>query len=576
MGKTLAQFRDELRLDLKDVASVLWKDEELNHCVRRAVNDLSRFLPLEQVYEDTLDFDVEDESITTLAATSATAIVNAQSLEGKSNGDTLTIADYTPDAPRRLTVTLTDANYSVTALTITIRGYNQHGYYVEENWSLKDLKVSGTAYQGRQYFTRVIEVVVSQISGSPASTDTISVGTGNYYDSFVFLANKPIKPESETVTNAAGTTTYTRDTDYTMDYINGGIKLISGGSMAAATAYLVDYTKSKLGINISSVLPNLTRIQRVEFPVDSIPQTFVSHSMFGDFLHITSKGTNKSQEELTEEHIAIYYERPHFPPGEGSPGSYPELLDELVAIGAGGHALLVEAQQYEQQAVTDLAAMRTELGYTTAIHTAFATAIAKVITYLETNTNDNTKYWLTKITTDVAALRTAIATALDAANSYLDEVDVTDLGKASVGAEAYTEAGDEFINAVNLGAQVAENYRSYSQARTEIANARISAALAYIQEAGLRLQNVTTYYSQSSGWSDVAAGFISEAQQHLQRIDRYIQEAAMYAEIANGDLVLADRFRTEGLNRINEFHAILKNKAEYRKRISTVAVQQSK
>jgi len=292
-------------------------------------------------------------------------------------------------------------------------------------------------------------------------------------------------------------------------------------------------------------------------------------------LYIVSKAQGKSQEELAEDHLAIYYERPHMPPGESSPGSYPAALDDVVAMGAGGYALLVEAQQYEQQAVTDLASLRAELGNTTAIHTAFATAIAKVITYLESNSNENAKYWLTKLTTDITGLRTAILTAVDAANSYLDEVDVTDLGKASVGAEAYTEAGDDYINAVNLGAQVAENYANYSRARVEIANARISAALAYIQEAGLRLSNVTTYTAQSTGWQDIAAGFISEAQQHLQRIDRYLQEAAMYAEAANGDLVLADRFRTEGINRINEFHAVLRNKAEYRKRVSSVALRQT-
>jgi len=647
-GLTLPQFRTLLRIDLKDPGTI-WADGELNRCIQKAVNDLSRYMPLEKIYEETLSFTVTDESITMPAAASATAITGAITLNLLANGDLLTITDYTPEVPRRLTVTLTDADYSVTALTIIVKGYDQDGNYIEESWYLKDLRVTAVAYQGKLYFKRITEVEVNNIAGSAAAGDTISIGTGNAYDSFIFIANKPIRPESEVVTNATGTAiTLVRDTDYRMDFINGAIKFISEdsgltasvitttdgtsvtcsadastklpigtkiridsevmlvtavttvtltvtrgyagttaathiatstiyiGGMAAGIAYLISYTKSRLGINIGSLLPVVTRIQRVEYPVDQVPQQFVAFNMFGDFMYIASKVTGKSQEEMstTTEHLAIYYERMHFPPGEGSPASYPSVLDEVIAIGAGGYALLIEAQQYEQQAVTDLASLRTELGYITAVHTSFATAIGKVITYLETNTNQNTQYWLTKLTTDIAELRDAMVDSLTNAHTYLNAVATTDLGKANVGAEAYTEAGDDKINVVNLGSRVAENYADFSRARVDIANARIAAAMAYIQEAGIRLSNLSTYTSQASGWSDVAAGFISEAQQHLQRIDRYLAEAGIYSEAANGDLVLSDRFRTEGLNRLNEFHQILKSKAEYRRRTSSIPLKQ--
>lgn len=60
-------------------------------------------------------------------------------------------------------------------------------------------------------------------------------------DVAVALANTGIVQYSETVTNTAGTTTYTRDTDYTMDYVAGTITEDSGGSMSDATAYYIDY-----------------------------------------------------------------------------------------------------------------------------------------------------------------------------------------------------------------------------------------------------------------------------------------------------------------------------------------------
>ncbi|KKN74183.1 hypothetical protein LCGC14_0392690 [marine sediment metagenome] len=578
MGLTMPEFRAVLATDLKVTVDTEMTQAELNRSVQRAVDDLSRFLPLEKVFEETLSFTVTDESITTPAAASATYVVNAKTLNGESDGSTLTIANTRVNPPRRLTVTLTDANYSVTELAITVKGSDQDGHYIEETWSLPTLKVSGTAYQGNSYFSRITAVIVTRVAGSIAVGDTISVGTGNAYDSYISLANKPLRPETETVTSDPAGTTFTRDTDYTMDFINGAIKFINGGDMAAGTAYLVDYTKSRLGLDISSIIPVLTRISRVEYPVDFVPQQFVTFNVFGDFLYIASKMAGLSQEELntSPDHMAVYYERKQMPPGEHSPGSYPDVLDEVIAIGAAGYALLTEAQQYEQQAATDLGSLRTELGLTTAIHTKVSAALVKVALYLETNdTTDNAKDVLGNITDDVTKLRTAIDTALNATNTYLDEVETTDLGKASVGAEAYTETGDDKIDAQNIGARVAEIYADYSRARGDIGAIRTNAALGYAQEAALRLSNLRSYIEEAiGGWAVMGQTFIAEGNGLVAEIQTHLAEAQQWSETINGDLVLSDRFRTEGLARLNEFHSILRNKAEYRKRTSSASLRQ--
>lgn len=57
----------------------------------------------------------------------------------------------------------------------------------------------------------------------------------------VALANTGIQQYSETVTTVTGTTTYVRDTAYTMDYVAGTITMIAGGGMTTATAYHIDY-----------------------------------------------------------------------------------------------------------------------------------------------------------------------------------------------------------------------------------------------------------------------------------------------------------------------------------------------
>ena len=567
-GMTLNQLRYSLRLDLKD-SGALWSDAELNRSVERAVQDLSRHLPLEKVYEETLSFTVTSESFTTPAASSATAIVNAASLATTGNGDVLTIADHTPDVPRRLTVTLTDADASITKLTVVVKGYDENGYYIEESWYLKDLT---TAIQGKLHFKRVVQVEVNNIEGN-GTGDTLSVGTGNAYDSWIWLGYKPIKPKSETVTNAAGTTTYSRDTDYTMDYYNGAIRFINGGSMAAATAYLVSYTKSKLGMDISSILPVASRISRVEYPADQVPQQFANFSIYGDFLHIGSKLTGQSQQEMSTNHIAIYYEQPHSPPSEGSPGSYPAILDELVSIGAGGDALLTKAMELEHQAVTDLASLRAELGLTTNIHTLVATALDKVNTYLANNTNEDAKTWLTKITTDATELRNKIVTALDAAATNLGLVFTASLDKAVTGAEAYLDTGDDNLTSVT-NAPEADRYATYAAGRANIAAARVAATVQYIAEAQARLANLITYIQQAGGWSNIAEGFVSEAARRLEEINLHLQGANQWAETVQGDIVLSDRFRTEGQARLNEFESKLRNKAEYRKRTSTVSTKQ--
>jgi hypothetical protein len=57
----------------------------------------------------------------------------------------------------------------------------------------------------------------------------------------VALNHTGLQQYSETVTTVAGTTTYVRDTDYTMDYVAGTITMLVGGGLTTATEYHIDY-----------------------------------------------------------------------------------------------------------------------------------------------------------------------------------------------------------------------------------------------------------------------------------------------------------------------------------------------
>ncbi len=85
------------------------------------------------------------------------------------------------------------------------------------------------------------QVTVEEMARRIETTSITDESWTSDEDVAVSLDNKAIVQYSETVTTTAGTTTYTRDTDYTMDYVAGTITELSTGSMSDATAYYIDY-----------------------------------------------------------------------------------------------------------------------------------------------------------------------------------------------------------------------------------------------------------------------------------------------------------------------------------------------
>jgi len=396
----ITDARNRLRVDLSDVDETLITDDVLDRAVQRAVEDLSRFLPLESTHEVTLIFAVTDEKWNSAAA-------------------------------------------------------------------------AGT---------------------------------------YVSLANKPIKYNSETVKNAAEEACV-RDTDYYIDYSLGRITHISGGKIGdSEDDCFISYTKSKTTVDLSS-LTDLIRVDRVEYPLGDVPQPFVSHDLRGGFLTIT--GGAESQAAMTEgKHLVISYKAEHTAPTPDVVGSYPLFLDGTVILAASAYALFSVVMKYENQAITDLAAARTAIGSIAAIH----------------------------ILTDTAL--DAAASALGDATLALGTTKVDDFlsGASAPSSKKYLSDGDDEINEVTVGANVAERYANFAQRCAEI-------AVTFITKAREHNTSATAYTAEASG--------------RIAEIDRYLGEADRYIGLAMQDMGLADKFRLEAIERRNEAWSIWRDPKQY-------------
>lgn len=429
----------------------------------------------------------------------------------------------------------------------------------------------------------IVETTITIDRTAEALTIASNTGTTTY---------KPIKYDSETITNPDGTTVEVRDTDYTINYMTGVVTEI--GSLLADGAYTITYKQDTQRLDIGTLVTNPIRITRVEYPVGDIPPTYLgSFDTIEDFLIL------HKDDILTEDkHLRIYYDSAWTAAGVSTGGEHPGHLDDAIVIGASGYCLTIKAEKYVQQAITELElvnaaadSMATPLAdindaLDLAVKTAaggallaVTAALDKVAVYLETNgTTDNAKEVLADITDNIDELRTAMKTAHDAANTYLDEVDTTDFALATYGAEAMLKVpiSSTLINTLTVGTQVAQKYAQLAAGWVGIAGARISAALGFIEEANSRLSTLRSYIEEAGGWSRIAEGFIAEAAQRLGVVNAYLTEASQRIAEVNAWAVQADRYEVtateyldiagrylaSGQAKINEFFVLLGFKPE--------------
>jgi translation initiation factor 1 (eIF-1/SUI1) len=387
----------------------------------------------------------------------------------------------------------------------------------------------------------------------------------------VSLANSPIEPESETVETTDGATTYSRDADYTMDYANGEITCLAAGSIVASTDHYIGYNKSRVAIDLSS-LTTLMQVVQVAYPAKDIPRELVGFAVWGDMLYIkTAVGSPGSQQKMKDgEHAWVYYYKDHTAPTVAANGSYPLYLDEVVIVGAEAYTLFTKAMEQQLLAIVDITAART--------------ALAKVDTHVAGNTES------AKAALDgIAAKLTAAETALAKVTTYVDKLDVdmtsaeavhTDLVKriegsgSIVGADVQLQTGDDKINLVNIGADVAELYRRYAETELLIAREWGARRTDFIVEAARHLDSARAFADEAAGRLDEGNILSAEANQRNNIASAFISEAIQRLTAATQSLAISDRLRTEGAERRNEFLATVGDKAQLRTQTALVSPRQ--
>ncbi|KKM62664.1 hypothetical protein LCGC14_1519370, partial [marine sediment metagenome] len=297
-----------------------------------------------------------------------------------------------------------------------------------------------------------------------------------------------------------------------IDYATGRVKAISGGGIVAGETSTFAYSKSQIGIDLSS-LAGLIRVQRVEYPVGDIPQNFVQFDTFGRWVVITGGGESEGQILLAEDRqFRVYYDTRHQPPGEYAPGTVPGFLEDTVLMAAGAYALYMYALKQEHQVITDLASARTALSNATTSNTALATALTNMKKYLDDNSTAEAATSLASANTD----HSAFATALTNMVKYLDNNGTDDATSSLSSAN-----GDHSVFATAL-----TSLKKYLDNNAEVDAAGI---LKDITDDATELRTAIAT-AHTAAKAELDAGDFTAVATHLTEADAALDKVATYLE----------------------------------------------
>ncbi len=401
-----------------------------------------------------------------------------------------------------------------------------------------------TSLMSRLLFKRDIleTTIVRTISGESL---VISSNTGT-------LAYKPVKVGTVTILGKK------LDTDFRIDYLTGVVTEI--GSNLPDDTYAVSYELDSLTLDISTLLPDYIKIDRVEYPAGGNPPTFVAFDIQGSFLSIRT-GT------LTEdEHLRIIYYSKWTPPTSDTEGDYPSHLNDLIIIGASGEALIFKAEEYTHRAITTL------------------DDAVDIIEGLSGVTFPDAPDISTYLTASISAL-TAAADALSDAETTVGSID-TALGLADAAFDniesevatglGYLDTGEPLINEGTRGKDVGATYGNYA---SHLANLMRN----YADEGGGFVAIANAWEAKAGRQSTIGNSYINEAVQRIAIISRLLEKYNTEADVANQEvnyyiaqagiatqlmnisvqyLNTAGRYLASGQAKINEMLATLLQKPE--------------
>jgi hypothetical protein len=363
-----------------------------------------------------------------------------------------------------------------------------------------------------------------------------------------------ITGETLTIASSTGTLAYkpaqygtveisdkTLDTDYTVNYLTGVITEV--GSSLTDGSYTVSYSIDPYILDISTILSDYIRIERVEYPVGNQPPSFITPLQEVFATYMVFKDT------LTEDKsIRITYLTYWTSPTATSNGDFPRSLDNAILIGSAGQALIFKAEKYVQSAVNAMTTLTvpTDFGIvlpsSPSLPTAPTAPTAPSLSF-----------------TDVSAAITAISTEITAAKGHIT-------------------SGETVINTSNPGQNVSENYGNYAKAVFDAANTRVQEALVQlrIQEDNIQKYSsqVTAYGSAVNAYANEISGLSGVYREDINsqgtgvaefsaRVNKYTAQVNEQQMKVTNWLNIAGRFLASGQAKINEMLVMLGQKAEY-------------
>lgn len=297
-------------------------------------------------------------------------------------------------------------------------------------------------------------------------TLTISSSTGT-------LSNVPVEAKSEVLMSSNGLTRYYKGVDYNINYLTGVVTEI--GSLLPDTTYKISYHKDPQRYPISITnLPNLIKINRVEYPAGSIPTTYVTSFDWVDGYLIL----NGTVVMATGNNIRIYYDA-QWTGATTEDADYPTTLFKTGIIGASGNALLYKAEKYIQTSITAITTLTPPTSPT--LNTITAPSDYSV----SKPTSPTLGSTITPVT-PVTPSFTAVETALTA------------IATAQTAAIAYLTSGAALVNTLTVGDGVASTYGQYGNITMEGAGHRTNEAITRLKQIEVSVSN---YVAQVQAYS---------------------------------------------------------------------------
>lgn len=436
------------------------------------------------------------------------------------------------------------------ALRIELQDLNEDAYVHSEDDLSRAIRKSLSLMSRLMPLRTMVETtVVREVTGE---TLTISSDTGT-------LTYKPIKVDSLSIPSK------TLDTDYRVNYLTGVVTEI--GSNLPDTTYTVAYELDSQRLDISSLLSDYIKIERMEYPAGESPTAFPTFDIVGDFIVLRSSTISFTEDK----HIRLIYLKKWTPATDTIEGNYPSHLNDAVIIGSSGQALIFKAEKYTQAAITAIVAGKTVLDGLSAVAATSAPSIVTEINAAEIALTAATARFAAGVTA-IGSMTTPLGNSATALGKITDEI-----GAGTDSAKKYLQDGDDFINAATRGTRVGEVYAVY-------ANTKLGMAQGYEREG-------TQYVALALGWeakgsreSALGNGYVNEALQRLtvvsRLLDKYrleldsnaisissysrqLEQVIRYEAIANQYVATAGRFLASGQSKINEMLIMLGLKIEF-------------